>query len=92
MGSKGFSNCWPLRPRLLRLNGAILQAVDAFGSMSKDRIGALVVFERTTILDDCSKSGTVVDAEVSSELLKNHFSGPKLRFMTAPSSSATTGC
>ena len=52
---------------------AILQTVDAFGSMSKDRIGALVVFERATILDDCVKSGTVVDAEVSSELLKNIF-------------------
>ncbi len=52
---------------------AILQLVEAYRSMSRDHIGALVVFERNTILDDSIKSGTMVDAEVSGELLKNIF-------------------
>lgn len=73
MGSKGFSKLLAPQAKTTEAERAILQTVDAFGSMSKDRIGALVVFERTTILDDCVKSGTVVDAEVSSELLKNIF-------------------
>ena len=41
--------------------------------MSKDKVGALVVFERNSILDATLKTGTVLDAEVSSELLKNIF-------------------
>lgn len=73
VGSKGFGKLLVPQTKTNEAERAILQTVDAFGSMSKDRIGALVVFERTTILDDCVKSGTVVDAEVSSELLKNIF-------------------
>ena len=73
VGSKGFGKLLVPQTKTNEAERAILQTVDAFGSMSKDRIGALVVFERNTILDDCVKSGTVVDAEVSSELLKNIF-------------------
>ena len=73
MGSKGFGKLLAPQAKTSQTERAILQTVDAFASMSKDRIGALVVFERMTILDDCVKSGTVVDAEVSSELLKNIF-------------------
>lgn len=73
VGSKGFGKLLAPQAKTSQTERAILQTVDAFASMSKDRIGALVVFERMTILDDCVKSGTVVDAEVSSELLKNIF-------------------
>jgi diadenylate cyclase len=41
--------------------------------MSKSRTGALIVFEREILLDDMVRSGTVLDAAVSSELLKNIF-------------------
>ena len=41
--------------------------------MSKSRTGALIVFERHIQLDDALRSGTKLDAEVSSELLKNIF-------------------
>ena len=51
----------------------------------------LIVFERENLLDDMVRSGTVLDAAVSSELLKNIF------FVKAPmhdgaSSSGTGGC
>ena len=41
--------------------------------MSRSRTGALIVFERKMQLDDMVRSGTVLDAAVSSELLKNIF-------------------
>lgn len=52
---------------------AIDQTVEAYTSMSKDKVGALMVFERKTMLDDVIKSGTPLDAAVSGELLKNLF-------------------
>ncbi len=55
------------------LNTAITQTVQAYAQLSKDKVGALMVFERNIILEDCIKSGTVLDARVSSELLKNIF-------------------
>lgn len=47
-----------------------IRAIDNF---SKDRVGALIVLERETALTDMTESGTVVDAEVSAELLGNIF-------------------
>lgn len=49
------------------------QTVVACSEMSKSRTGALIVFERELLLDDMVRSGTVLDASVSSELLKNIF-------------------
>ncbi len=49
------------------------QTVLACTEMSKSRTGALIVFEREILLDDMVRSGTVLDASVSSELLKNIF-------------------
>ena len=73
VGNKGFGKLLSPQAKTSQTERAILQTVEAFSSMSRDRIGALVVFERMTILDECVKSGTIVDAEVSSELLKNIF-------------------
>ena len=52
---------------------AIHQTVLACGDMSRDRTGALIVFERDIQLEEPRRSGTKLDAEVSSELLKNIF-------------------
>ena len=52
---------------------AIEQTVAAYTSLSRDKVGALMVFERKTMLDDVIKSGTPLDAAVSAELLKNLF-------------------
>lgn len=41
--------------------------------MSKDKVGALMVFERKNLLDDVIKTGTALDCSISSELLKNLF-------------------
>ncbi len=55
------------------LETAIKETVDAYASLSKDRVGALMVFERRTLLDDVLKTGTGLDCQVSAELLKNLF-------------------
>lgn len=52
---------------------AIKETVEACGDMSKSRTGALIVFEREIQLDEMVRSGTRLDAELSSELLKNIF-------------------
>ena len=55
------------------LESAILETVEAYTSLSKDKVGALMVFERRTLLDDVLKTGTALDCQVSAELLKNLF-------------------
>ena len=55
------------------LEQTIGQTVLACTEMSQSRTGALIVFEREILLDDMVRSGTVLDAAASSELLKNIF-------------------
>ena len=55
------------------LETAIRETVDAYAALSRDKVGALMVFERRTLLDDVLKTGTVLDCQVSAQLLKNLF-------------------
>ena len=55
------------------LEKAIDQTVIACSEMAKTKTGVLIVFERHILLDDMVRSGTTLDAAVSSELLKNIF-------------------
>ena len=75
LGSRKFNIMGLFSPResLTALDHAIDQTVLACTEMSKTRTGALIVFERELKLDDMVRSGTVLDAAVSSELLKNIF-------------------
>lgn len=49
------------------------ELVEAVASMSEEKTGALIVMERTTMLGDQIITGTVVNADVQSELVKNIF-------------------
>lgn len=55
------------------LETAITQTVEACNTLSWSRTGALIVFERKISLDDVLKTGTILNADVSDELLKNIF-------------------
>ena len=55
------------------LERAIDQPVLACTEMCKSRTGVLIVFERKILLNEVLRSGTTLDAAVSSELLKNIF-------------------
>ncbi len=49
------------------------EIADAVDSFSKSRTGALIVFERETVLKDIIETGTIINADVSTELLGNLF-------------------
>jgi len=51
----------------------IAQTVTACVQMAKDKTGALIVFERKMSLEDETKTGTRLDAKLSTELLMNIF-------------------
>ena len=51
----------------------ISQVIAACEVMSREKVGALIVFERDSALNEYMKSGTVVDAAVSDQLLRNIF-------------------
>lgn len=47
------------------IDNAITQTTDAYVSFSRDKVGALMVFERQNLLDDVIKTGTELDCRVS---------------------------
>ena len=51
----------------------IAATVSACEEMARDRIGVLLVFERTISLEEYFKTGTIVDARLTEQLLKNLF-------------------
>lgn len=53
-----------------KITSHIAKAIETF---SRDRVGALIVFERETSLTDIMESGTIVDAELSEQMLGNIF-------------------
>ena len=73
MGSGRIKELFVAESRGNDLENAIAETVEAYTSMSGDKVGALMVFERRTMLDDMLKTGTVLDCQVSAELLKNLF-------------------
>lgn len=73
MGSGKIKELFVAETQSNEVETAISETVEAYESLSKDKVGALIVFERKTLLDDVLKTGTPLDARVSSELLKNLF-------------------
>lgn len=52
---------------------AILATVSACEIMSKEKVGVLLAFERQTSLEDYFKTGTLIDAKATEQLLRNLF-------------------
>lgn len=74
IGSNDFGSFWGFRELpISEIENAIREIVSAYTVLSKDRVGALIVFERKNPLDSIIESGTVMDSTVSSELMKNIF-------------------
>ena len=51
----------------------IAQTVQACETMSRERVGALIVFARENRLDEYFKTGTVINGQVSEQLIRNIF-------------------
>lgn len=58
------------KERVKVITAAIIKAVDYFSS---NKVGALIIMERETILNDIAETGTMINAEISTELLGNIF-------------------
>lgn len=73
LGSKNVREILSVKEEQREIDRVIEQTVQACETMAKERTGVLIVFERSIPLLEYQKSGTVVDACVSSELLRNLF-------------------
>ena len=73
LGSQSLSMLTNQRNSLNATEQSIARTVTACEIMARERTGVLIVFEREIALDDYFKSGTIIDAEVSTELLRNLF-------------------
>jgi len=73
VGSSSLVDFLERKPAALDLDSAITQTVIACAEMAKARVGALIIFERDNYLGDQMNTGTILDAGVTAELLKNIF-------------------
>ena len=55
------------------MENVIEQTVKACDIMSRERVGALIVFPREARLDDIIRTGTTIDGQVSEQLIRNIF-------------------
>lgn len=73
VGSGKFRHFFTTSDNSDEMTACIRSVVSACVDMSRDKTGALIVFEREMRLDEYFKTGTIIDAETSAELLKNLF-------------------
>ena len=73
MGSGRFMYFFGGSSAPLTFESVVNQTVLACASMSESRTGALIVFERMISLNEQMATGTIVNADVTSELLRNIF-------------------
>ena len=71
IGSNNLGNFIGQDVPVSEIEEAITQTVAAYADMSRNKVGALTVFERRNLMDGIIETGTVLDASVSSELMKN---------------------
>ena len=71
--STGIKQMFVKEEAIPAIEQAIKETVVACTEMSQTRTGVLLVFEREILLDEILRSGTKINADVSSELLKNVF-------------------
>ena len=73
LGSKNVREILSVKEEQREIDRVIEQTVQACEIMSRERVGVLLVFERETPLDEYFKTGTIVDAQLSEQLLRNLF-------------------
>lgn len=73
MGSRKLSSLIISRDKQTDMESTIEAVVNACEILSRDRVGALIVFERTTQLGDVFKTGVALDARISVQLLRSVF-------------------
>ena len=72
-GSSSLSGIFVKQVSARDIDYAITQTALAYTDLSKSRTGALIVFEREINLDAYIKTGSIINAEPTAELIKNIF-------------------
>ena len=72
-GSRRIASIWQGKDTITVMDATITQVVSACEKMSKEHVGALIVFERATSTAEYFKTGTTLNAQVSTELIRNIF-------------------
>ena len=73
LGSVRLRGLFGPMPPVAEMDNVIAQTVAACECMSREKVGALIVFTREARLDDYVKTGTTIDGQVSEQLIRNIF-------------------
>ena len=73
VGSSRLNFLFRKRIKLEHVETAVKSVSAAVGIMAKSKTGAIIVFEREVGLNDYAVTGTKIDADISSELIRNIF-------------------
>lgn len=74
VGNRSFLGLFSKKAQNISETEAVInQTVVACGQMSETKTGALIIFERNYKLNDIMATGTIVNADVTSALIKNIF-------------------
>ena len=73
LGNVKLANLFNMGKPVQEMDAVINQTVTACEIMSGQKVGALIVFAREQRLDEYHKTGTVIEAQVSEQLLRNIF-------------------
>lgn len=73
LGGKSLKEVLTKKEEQQEIHKVIQETVEACRVLSGEKTGVLMVFERSDILSDYEKNGTVIDAKVTSQLLRNLF-------------------
>ena len=73
LGNVKISKFFGMPRPVQEMDAVITQTVRACEAMSREKVGALIVFARDQRLDEYAKTGTTIDAQVSDQLIRNIF-------------------
>jgi len=73
LGSVRLRNFFGVTKPVQEMDTVISQVVMACEIMSEEKVGALIVFSREQHLDEYFKTGTLIDGQVTEQLLRNIF-------------------
>ena len=73
LGNVKISKLFGVSKPVQEMENVIAQTVMACETMSREKVGALIVFAREQHLDEYFKTGTQIDGQVSEQLLRNIF-------------------
>ena len=73
LGSVRFRNFFGTNKPVQEMETVVSQTVMACEVMSRERVGALIVFAREARLEEYFKTGTQIDGQVSEQLIRNIF-------------------